>query len=150
MRSPFLLRYRLSPNQLRPQVQLRPAPLCRGRLMHIHNKILSLYAEANGLCNRSPWLCLLLSCSKDTHNGRHSGLQNRLHKMRCYGPSPFWSAASRDQPHPLNGQYKCIHNTTFVLVSFYKQTTSTTFSQQASSVICFVLASFPGPKRRRS
>ena len=65
MRSPFLLCYRLRSNQLRPQVQLRPAPLCRGRLMHIHNKTLSLYAEANGLCNRFSWLCLLLSCSKD-------------------------------------------------------------------------------------
>ena len=63
----FLLCCRLRSNQLRPQVQLRPAPLCRGRLLRIHNKTLSLYAEPNGLSNRSPCLCLLLSCSNNAH-----------------------------------------------------------------------------------
>ena len=65
MRLPLLLCYWLCSNQLRPLVQLRPAPLCCGRLLHLHNKTLSLHAEANGLGNRSPWLCLLLPCSKD-------------------------------------------------------------------------------------
>ena len=94
MRSPFLLRYRLSPNQLRPLVQLRPAPLCRGRLMHIHNKILFLYAEANGLCNRSPWLCLLLSCSK--HAQWSPKWTSKMVAQKCVAmdPPPFGA-----QPH---------------------------------------------------
>ena len=116
IRPPFLLCYRLCSNQLCPHVQLRPASLCCGRLFHIHNKTLSLYAEAYGLCNRSPWFCLVLSCSKDAQWSPQWTLSGCT-KMRCYGPSPFWSAASCDQPDPLNGQYEYMHiKTTFMFM----------------------------------
>ena len=102
----LLLCYWLGSNQLRPLVQLRPAPLCRGRLLHIYNKTLSLHVEANGLGNCSPWLCLLLPWSKNAQWSLQwtSKVVAIITKTRCYGSSPFWSAASRDQPHPQIGQ----------------------------------------------
>ena len=127
MRSRFLLRYRLSPNQLRPQVQLRPAPLCCGRLMHIHQKTPSLYAEANGLCNRSPWLCLLLSGSK--HAQWSPKWTSKMVAQKCVAmdPPPFGA-----QPHvtspTLNDQYEYMHNTTtFMFMYIGTYTTQSTF-----------------------